>query len=94
MKNKTPILNAYNALSSVSKEIVRDTATKELGYSRATFYNKIQDENGLTNNEGKEISKICATELKQQITFSIDALENLEKTFNKSKTDEKFYKMV
>lgn len=88
-KTTTPILNAYNALSSVSKEIVRDAAQKELGYSRATFYNKIQDENGLNNNEAKVISKIFAVELLQQISFSTEALNNLEKIYKYERKKQK-----
>lgn len=89
MKNKTPILNAYNALSSVSKEIVRDAAQKELGYSRATFYNKIQDESGLTINEAKVINKIFAVELLQQISFSTEALNNIEKNYKHEREKQK-----
>ncbi len=89
MNTKTPIINAYNALSSVSKEIVRDAASNKLGYSRATFYNKIQDENGLTPNEKEVISKIFAGELLQQITFSTNALQYLEKQFKYEREREK-----
>lgn len=75
---KTPIFNGYNALSSVSKEIVREAITKQLGYSRATFYNKITDESGLIKNEQEVIKMIIAKELIQQITFSTDALKKLD----------------
>lgn len=89
METKTPIINAYNALSSTSKEIVRDAVSHELGYSRATFYNKIQDENGLNKNEEKVISLIFAKELLQQITFSQSALTDLEKAFKYEREKQK-----
>jgi 4-diphosphocytidyl-2C-methyl-D-erythritol kinase len=76
-KTKTPILEAYTALNSVSKEIVRNKVQNALGCSTASIYNKFADESGLNQIETEAIKKIIAEELKQSIAFNTNHLNNL-----------------
>jgi len=77
-RTETPILDAYTALNSISKEIVRVKIQNLLGYSTATIYNKLNDESGLNKLEETEIKKILSIELTQVITFNTNHLKQLE----------------
>lgn len=78
---KITITDAYNRLSAKSKQVVKAHTQNRLGWSEATFYNKLNNEDNLSLLELEEFVKNVHTELKTQIEESTFNLQQLEKTF-------------
>lgn len=75
------ITDAYNRLSAKSKQVVKAHTQNRLGWSEATFYNKLGNEDNLSLLELEEFVKNVHTELKTQIAETTHDLNQLEKTF-------------
>jgi hypothetical protein len=75
------ITDAYNRLSAKAKQVVKAHTQNRLGWSEATFYNKLNNEDNLSLLELEEFVKNIHTELKTQIEETTNNLMQLEKTF-------------
>ena len=86
---KISITDAYNRLSAKSKQVVKAHTQNRLGWSEATFYNKLNNEDNLSLIELEIFVKNVHTELKTQIQETTENLKQLEETFFIRQNDEK-----